>query len=59
MEAAANQDQEQGAKEFDDLLFKHIAHAAKNTFGAFGAALTGSYFVKADMSGQPKYITRT
>ena len=51
MEAAANQDQEQGAREFDDLLFKHIAHAAKNTFGAFGAALTGSYFVKADMSG--------
>ncbi|GLT19299.1 acyl-CoA dehydrogenase [Vibrio zhanjiangensis] len=51
MEAAANEDQEQAAKDFDKLLFKHIAHAAKNTFGAFGAALTGSYFVKADMSG--------
>ncbi|KLN63187.1 MULTISPECIES: acyl-CoA dehydrogenase [Vibrio] len=51
MEAAANPDQKQGAKEFDDLLFKHIKHAMGNTFGAFGAALTGSRFIKADMSG--------
>ncbi|MDF5512311.1 acyl-CoA dehydrogenase, partial [Vibrio parahaemolyticus] len=40
MEAAANPDSEQGAKEFDNLLFKHIKHALGNTFGAFGAALT-------------------
>ncbi|MCG9682710.1 acyl-CoA dehydrogenase [Vibrio sp. Isolate23] len=51
MEAAANPDEKQGAKEFDELLFKHIAHATKNTFGAFAAALTGSRFIKADMSG--------
>ncbi|MDC5810664.1 acyl-CoA dehydrogenase [Vibrio europaeus] len=51
MEAAANPDQKEGAKEFDDLLFKHIKHAMGNTFGAFGAALTGSRFIKADMSG--------
>ncbi|USD42174.1 acyl-CoA dehydrogenase [Vibrio sp. SCSIO 43135] len=51
MEAAANPDEKEGAKEFDKLLFKHIAHATKNTFGAFGAALTGSRFIKADMSG--------
>ena len=51
MEAAANPDQEQGAKEFDDLLFKHIKHAVTNAFSAFGAALTGSRFIKADMSG--------
>jgi hypothetical protein len=51
MEAAANPDEKQGAKEFDDLLFKHIKHAVGNTFGAFGAALTGSRFIKADMSG--------
>ncbi|KHT52783.1 acyl-CoA dehydrogenase [Vibrio sinaloensis] len=51
MEAAANPDEKQGAKEFDDLLFKHIGHAMKNTFGAFGAALTGSRFIKANMSG--------
>ncbi|RJX73603.1 acyl-CoA dehydrogenase [Vibrio sinensis] len=54
MEAAANPDSKQGAKEFDQLLFKHISHATKNTFGAMGAALTGSYFVKADMSGPTK-----
>jgi len=51
MEAAANPDQKQGAKEFDDLLFKHIKHAMGNTFGAFGAALTGSRFIKSGMSG--------
>lgn len=54
MEAAANPDEKQGAKEFDELLFKHIAHATKNTFGAFGAAVTGSCFIKADMSGPTK-----
>lgn len=54
MEAAANPDAEQGAKEFDDLLFKHIKHATGNTFGALGAALTGSRFIKADMSGPTK-----
>ncbi|MEH0741601.1 acyl-CoA dehydrogenase [Vibrio cholerae] len=51
MEAAANPDEKEGAKQFDDLLFKHIKHAMGNTFGAFGAALTGSRFIKADMSG--------
>ncbi|MGR5233812.1 acyl-CoA dehydrogenase [Vibrio rotiferianus] len=51
MEAAANPDAKEGAKEFDALLFKHIKHATANTFGAFGAALTGSRFVKAHMSG--------
>jgi hypothetical protein len=54
MEAAANPDEKQGAKDFDSLLFKHISHATKNTFGAFGAALTGSKFIKADMSGPTK-----
>ncbi|MDF9399231.1 acyl-CoA dehydrogenase [Vibrio sp. 1180_3] len=54
MEAAANPDVKQGAKDFDKLLFKHIAHATKNTFGAVGAALTGSRFIKADMSGPTK-----
>lgn len=61
MEAAANPDEKQGAKEFDKLLFKHIGHATKNTFGAFGAALTGSRFIKAGMSGptQPYYKEMT
>ena len=58
MAAAANPDQEQGAKEFDKLLFKHIGHAARNTFGALGAALTGSRFIRADMSGETKHYYR-
>ncbi|USD64160.1 acyl-CoA dehydrogenase [Vibrio sp. SCSIO 43136] len=54
MEAAANPDHEQGLKDFDQLFFKHIGHATKNAFGAFGAALTGSAFVSAPMSGPTK-----
>lgn len=54
MEAAANPDAKQGAADFDQLLFKHIGHATKNTFGAFAAALTGSKFVGAHMSGPTK-----
>ncbi len=54
MEAAANPDEKEGAKQFDELLFKHIGHATKNTFGALFAALTGSRFIKADMSGPTK-----
>ncbi len=54
MEAAANPDEKEGAKQFDELLFKHIAHGTKNTFGALFAALTGSRFIKADMSGPTK-----
>ncbi|OLQ88068.1 acyl-CoA dehydrogenase [Vibrio panuliri] len=51
MEAAANPNHDEAAAEFDKLLFKHIGHATKNTLGAFGAALTGSRFIKANMSG--------
>ncbi|RBW67201.1 acyl-CoA dehydrogenase [Vibrionales bacterium C3R12] len=54
MEAAANPDEKEGAKQFDSLLFKHIGHATKNSLGAFGAALTGSRFIKAEMSGPTK-----
>lgn len=54
MEAAANPDEKEGAKEFDKLLFKHIGHATKNSVGALIAALTGSAFVKAHMSGPTK-----
>lgn len=54
METAANPDEKQGAADFDKLLFKHIGHATKNTLGAFTAALTGSAFVGAHMSGPTK-----
>ncbi|ORT49655.1 acyl-CoA dehydrogenase [Vibrio sp. qd031] len=45
MEAAANPDAQEGAKEFDAVLFKHIQHALGNKLGALGSALTGSHFV--------------
>ncbi|MGL4224072.1 MAG: acyl-CoA dehydrogenase [Vibrio sp.] len=51
MAAEANPDQPQGAQEFDQLLFKHIAHATKNSFGALFAALTGSRFIHVQLSG--------
>ncbi|MDR9829299.1 acyl-CoA dehydrogenase [Vibrio sp. FNV 38] len=54
MEAAANPDEKEASEQFDDLLFKHIRHATRNTFGAFGAALTGSKFIKAQMPGPTK-----
>jgi alkylation response protein AidB-like acyl-CoA dehydrogenase len=54
MEAAANPDEKQAAEDFDKLLFKHVGHATKNTLGAFTAALTGSAFVGAHMSGPTK-----
>jgi len=55
MEAASNPDQDQAAEDFDKLLFKHIGHASKNSFGAFGAALTGSRLIKANMSGATQH----
>jgi alkylation response protein AidB-like acyl-CoA dehydrogenase len=54
MEAAANPDTEQGLKDFDSLLFKHIGHATKNSFGALWAGLTGSAFISSPMSGPTK-----
>lgn len=54
MEAAALSDTNEGAKQFDSLLFKHIRHACRNTFGAFGAALTGSRLIKAERTGPIK-----
>ncbi|MGF1910620.1 acyl-CoA dehydrogenase [Vibrio kasasachensis] len=55
MEAAANPDQTQAAEDFDKLLFKHVGHASKNSLGAFGAALTGSRLIKANMSGATQH----
>ncbi|PMH46666.1 acyl-CoA dehydrogenase [Vibrio sp. 10N.286.49.B3] len=54
MTAAANPDEKEGAEQFDQLLFKHIAHATKNSFGAFGAALTGSRLIKSPVDGSTK-----
>ncbi len=51
MEAAANPNQQQGAEQFDRLLFQHINYALKNSLGAFTMALTGSQFASSQTSG--------
>src|SRR5690554_4584701 len=51
MEAAANPDEEQGLKEFDGLLLKHIGFAAGNFLGSLFMGLTGARFNASPMSG--------
>lgn len=54
MAAAGNSDAVVGANEFDKLLFKHIGHALKNSFGSLGAALTSSRFLSAPKGSKVK-----
>lgn len=51
MEAAANPDEEQGLKDFDGLLLKHIGFAAGNFFGSLFMGLTGARFNASPLSG--------
>ncbi|MGQ4276199.1 acyl-CoA dehydrogenase [Pseudidiomarina sp. E22-M8] len=51
MDAAANPDEEQGLREFDELLLKHIGFAASNLFGSFWMGLTGARFNASPISG--------
>ncbi|MDX1301968.1 acyl-CoA dehydrogenase [Photobacterium sp.] len=52
MEAAANGDAEQGAKEFDGLLSKHIRFATGNVAKSMLNAFSGSRFNAAPVSGE-------
>lgn len=52
LEAAANPDAEQGLKQFDNLLLKHIGFAIGNTFGALWQGLTAGAFNSAPVSGE-------
>ncbi|GGO69964.1 acyl-CoA dehydrogenase [Bowmanella pacifica] len=52
MEAAANPDSEQGLKDFDQLLIKHVAFATGNFFGALWQGLTAAAFNRAPVSGE-------
>ncbi|MGR5146320.1 acyl-CoA dehydrogenase [Photobacterium alginatilyticum] len=52
MEAAANPDAEQGAKEFDKLLSKHIGFAIGNVSKSLLNAFSGSRFNRAPVSGE-------
>ncbi|WP_166840686.1 acyl-CoA dehydrogenase [Rheinheimera pleomorphica] len=52
LEAAANPDAEQGLKQFDSLLLKHIGFAVGNTFGALWQGLSAGAFNSAPVSGE-------
>ncbi|GAB3515890.1 acyl-CoA dehydrogenase [Photobacterium alginatilyticum] len=52
MEAAANPDAEQGAKEFDTLLSKHIGFAISNVSKSLLNAFSGSRFNRSPVSGE-------
>ncbi|WP_445766362.1 acyl-CoA dehydrogenase [Rheinheimera sp.] len=62
LEAAANPDAEQGLKQFDSLLLKHVGFAIGNTFGALWQGLTAGVFNSAPVSGETakyyKQLTR-
>lgn len=51
MDAAANPDEEQGLREFDSLLLKHIGFATGNFFNSLAMGLTGSRFNSSPVSG--------
>ncbi|RUO59485.1 acyl-CoA dehydrogenase [Pseudidiomarina insulisalsae] len=51
MEAASNPDEEEGLREFDELLIKHIGFAASNFFGSLWMGLTGARFNESPVSG--------
>ncbi len=52
MKAAANPDEEQGMRDFDKLLVKHIKFAVSNVFGSLWMGLTGSRFNETPVSGE-------
>ncbi|MDX3773544.1 acyl-CoA dehydrogenase [Chromatiaceae bacterium AAb-1] len=62
LEAAANPDAEQGLKQFDSLLLKHVGFAVGNTFSALWQGLTAGAFNSAPVSGETatyyKQLTR-
>ncbi|RUO65622.1 hypothetical protein SAMN06297229_0950 [Pseudidiomarina planktonica] len=51
MDAAANPDEEEGLREFDSLLVKHVGFAAGNFFMSLLMGLTGARFNKSPVSG--------
>lgn len=52
MEAAANPDAQQGLKDFDSLLTKHVAFATGNFIGSLFQGLTAGMFNSAPVSGE-------
>ncbi|WP_037470079.1 acyl-CoA dehydrogenase [Shewanella marina] len=54
MQAAMDADDDSGLVEFDKLLLQHLKYTALNKLRAFGAAITGSRFIKSPVSGETK-----
>lgn len=52
LEAAANPDAEEGLRQFDNLLLKHIGFAVGNTFSVLFQGLTGAAFNQTPVSGE-------
>ena len=52
MQAAANPNEDEGMREFDGLLMKHIGFAASNVFGSLWLGLTGARFGESPVSGE-------
>ncbi|WP_111977402.1 acyl-CoA dehydrogenase [Algibacillus agarilyticus] len=52
MEAAANPDHNEGLKQFDSLLIKHITFAASNFVMSCGYGLTGGRFIASPVAGE-------
>lgn len=52
MAAAANPDEEQGLKDFDGLLLRHLGFAVSNTFASVWHGLTGAHFARAPVGGE-------
>ncbi|SMY32388.1 acyl-CoA dehydrogenase [Photobacterium andalusiense] len=58
MAAAANPDEQQAKKDFDELLIKHIGFAAGNITKSLLNAVSGSYFNRTPVNDETSYYYR-
>jgi len=54
MDAAKNEDQEQGLKDFDDALFGHVGYAISNAVRALVLGATYAHFTDVPVEGPTK-----
>ena len=58
MQAVSEPNEQQGRKDFDKLLFKHIAYTGKNALLAFANALSRSFFNTAPSNDETSHYYR-
>ena len=58
MRAAANADETDGLRAFDDAFFSHLGHTLGNAVRAFFLGLTGARFAVVPVTGLPPYYLR-